>query len=118
MVNVNYFDLEQLKEFVSTNPPIDEISNILVYAAHSGCIDAVTILLDSGANVHAQDDSALKFSAYAGNVDVVKILLEAGADPHVDNDIALQNAIQYGYYEIAKILLAYGANVHAHFDKH
>jgi len=50
------------------------------------------------------------------NINVIKGLLEEGADIHADDDHALKWASQKGYLETIKLLLEYGANVHAQDD--
>ncbi len=47
------------------------------------------------------------------NNDIVKILLSYGADIHVDDDIALRSAITAENEDIVLILMIYGANVSA-----
>jgi len=48
------------------------------------------LLRDAGANVHVNDDYALRCASYNGHVEVVKVLLDASADVHADNDGALR----------------------------
>lgn len=53
------------------------------YAASSDQIDAIKVLLDAGADIHARGmagGTALHRAAIAGQFHAVKVLLEAGAD--------------------------------------
>jgi len=88
----------------------------LRWASYRGHIKVVKLLLDAGANVHTRNNGALQGASYNGHTDIVKLLLDAGADVHAKNDKALQWASYYGYIEIVKLLLDAGADVHAQDD--
>ena len=64
--------------------------------------------LDAGANVHTEDDDALRLASHNGHVKVVKVLLDAGANVHADDDAALRWA-SYRHLEVVKTLLDAGA---------
>ena len=85
-------------------------------ASNRGHVEVVRALLENGANVHAQDDYALRWASRNGHVEVVKVLLENGANVHADDDGALRLACEFGHTEIVKVLLKHGANVHARND--
>jgi len=78
-----------------------------------GRTEIVKLLLEYGADVHANEDEALRLASEYGRTEVVKLLLGAGADVHANEDEALQGASRYGHTEIVKLLLEYGADVHA-----
>ena len=82
-------------------------------AAGGGYVEMVKILLAAGADVHADRDSALRSAAAAGHVEVVKAVLAAGADVRARNDYALCSAAEGGHVEVVKAVLAAGADVHA-----
>jgi len=46
----------------------------LISAAESGHLDVVKYLVEKGADVHADDDGALRWAAESGHLDVVKYL--------------------------------------------
>ena len=73
-------------------------------------------LIAAGADVHANDDAALRWAAGRGHEEIVKLLIAAGADVHADDDVALRRAADKGHEEVVKTLLAAGADVHANDD--
>ena len=88
----------------------------LRYASAKGHTKVVKLLLDAGADVHAKNDEPLRSASLNGHTKIVKLLLAAGADVHADNDAALRWASNNGHPEVLKILLDVGADVHAHDD--
>jgi len=53
---------------------------ILCEAAARGDVVALEQLLDRGANVHAENDEALRFVALAGHFSAVQLLLDRSAN--------------------------------------
>jgi len=98
----------------------------LMAAAYGGDLDAVTWLVEHGADVKARSDAgciALNGAAVSGNPAIVKLLLERGADPNVryqepdsigDFQTPLMNAAWHGNAACARLLLKYGADVNIH----
>ena len=95
------------------HPCFEAMDNKLWRAARLGKFNIVEILLAAGADVHANNNSALRWAAIEGHADVVELLLEYGADIHAENDIALQDAAWHNRADVVKLLLEYGADVHA-----
>ncbi|MFH1114641.1 MAG: ankyrin repeat domain-containing protein, partial [Pseudomonadota bacterium] len=100
----------------------------LMYAASSGHVQAVKLLLSKGAEVNAGDvdgRTALIGSARGGHKEVMLMLLQKGANVNsvfhgatfaskvvgrrTDSRTALNAALEHGYDEIAELLRAYGA---------
>jgi hypothetical protein len=77
---------------------------------------AIPEMLAAGADVHADNDYALRGAAVNGHLPVVQALLAAGADVHADNDYALCCAARNGHLPVVQALLAAGANLHARDD--
>ena len=50
-------------------------------------------------------------------MEVIKYLLENGANIHADNDYALRISAEMGYLEVVKYLIEKGANIHAEDDE-
>ncbi len=82
-------------------------------ASNNGHLEVVRYLVEKGADIHAQHDLALGWASENGHLDVVRYLMEKGADVHADNDGALRWASQYGHLEVVKYLIEHGANIHA-----
>jgi len=83
----------------------------LQQAAYYGHTEVVKLLLEQGADVHAENDYALRWAAINGHTKVVKLLLEQGADVHVRDDLALRCAAEYGHTEVVKLLEKYMNNI-------
>ena len=77
----------------------------LIKASRDGNLEGVIVCLEAGADIHAEDDEALRWASENGHLDVVRCLLEAGANVHAENDKALYRAIQRNHFEIAEYLL-------------
>ena len=80
---------------------------------------ALDAALASGADVHAQDDAALRCASRNGHLAVVQTLLTAGANVHAKDDYAhaLRCASAKGHGAVVQALLNAGANVHADDDE-
>ncbi|RSL87145.1 hypothetical protein CDV31_016307 [Fusarium ambrosium] len=89
-------------------------------AVNSGYRERVLALLDSGADIDAEDligdSTALTHAAWLGREDLVELLLENGADPNRrmrHGRTALHIAAGDGYSSIVKMLVENGADVDA-----
>ena len=83
----------------------------LVCACREGRTAIVPLLLDAGADVHADDDRALRDASGYGQLRVVAALLAAGANVHAKDDEALARAARFGYDAVVAQLLTAGADV-------
>ena len=88
-------------------------------AARNGANDAVRVLLDNGARLHARDiDSeytALHYAAMGNSLDVVNTLIDYGLDPNVRSstsfgDVPIQMAAVHDAREALAVLLYRGAD--------
>ena len=86
--------LEVVKYLI--NPRINEV-NSRQGTALSGALKK--------ANIHADDDYALRWAAKYGHLEVVKYLVSKGADIHADDDYALRWAAENGHLEVVKYLV-------------
>ena len=97
------------------------VNDALCDAAWFGRIETIQLLLQlpltcgftQGADVHANNERALRFAANNGQTKTVQFFLQAGADVHADDDEALREAAENGHVETVQVLLQAGANVHA-----
>jgi len=87
---------------------------ILIEASQLGELGLVKWLLQKGADIHANDDKALRYAALNGYLEAVKYLVDHGADIHATDDLALTNAARNGHLEVVKYLIEHGANIYAH----
>jgi ankyrin repeat protein len=81
------------------------------------------LLLEKGANLHAQQERPLRAAVEAGNVKMTEWLLDRGADLHIDNDAPLREAAprsasdyydhRPGHDEVVRLLIRRGANLDA-----
>jgi len=110
-------DLEMVRLFLDRGANIHAQDDwALRNAIYKGHLDVVRFLLDHGANIHAQDDYALRYASYNGNLELVRFLLDRGANIHADDDGTLRVASEFGYLDVVRFLLDRGANIHASND--
>lgn len=55
----------------------------------------------------------LRLAVFKNRFDIVQILLEKGADIHTDDDAALREAMRNGYLDIGRYLVEQGADPNA-----
>lgn len=67
-------------------------------------VEGIQLLVEQGANIHANDDYALCLAARNGHLDVVKYFVEQGADICAWGDTALDWADETGHPEIVEYL--------------
>jgi ankyrin repeat protein len=77
----------------------------------------VKILVSAGADIHANNDEAVRHASRNGHLDVVKYLVSVGANIHAEDDHALIWASERGYLDIVKVFVSAGANIHAKNDE-
>ena len=81
---------------------------VVEWASNLGYTKLVEFLIESGADIHVNDGSALVYSSSNGHFDIVKILLLNGANDS-DNS-ALELSSLNGHELVVKLLLEYGSN--------
>ena len=91
--------------------------NKLIWASIEGHLEVVRLLLDHGADVHANYDDALSWASENGHWRVVQLLLDHGANVHAEDDDALKLSSLNGQLEVVQLLLDHGADVHAGNDQ-
>lgn len=109
---------------VRVNAPNSEGFTPLALAAFFGHLDAVKVLLESGADVNFRGpsrfaNSALDAAVAGSHAEVVRVLLAARGDPNArseGNYTPLHKAAAHGDAEIVRLLLDAGADPHAARD--
>ena len=104
-------DLQHVEDFLSTHQ-IDlnrktrmGVSPLMV-ACKNGHLEIVKLLLQKGADVDFEHQSALMAAVEGGNVEVVNLLLEHGANPEATgNETVLSLACEQGSIEVVEVLL-------------
>ncbi len=91
----------------------EELDKALIEMARSGDLRIVKYFVESGADIHADNDDVLSVAAWGGHLKVVKYLVENGADIHAEYDAALGIAAGNGHLEVVKYLVENGADIYA-----
>jgi hypothetical protein len=76
----------------------------LINASLYGHLAVVKLLLESGAEVHAQNNYAIRWASFNDHLDVVKLLVESGAEVHAQNNYAIRCASFNGNLDVVKLL--------------
>lgn len=94
----------------------------LHFAAESGCVKFVKLLLASKVDVNKLSENgkaALHYAAYNGSYKLVKLMLESGAEVNV-RDIVGSTPLDFGImenesfcYDTAELLIDYGADIYS-----
>lgn len=72
-------------------------------------ISMIDMLIERGVNVNI--GCSIIYASGHGCIDIVKRLVESGVNIHIENECPLHMALKYGYIEIAKYLIDIGADV-------
>jgi ankyrin repeat protein len=70
-------------------------------------------LIENGADIHTNNDEALRNASKVANLEMVKFLIENKANIHANNDEALRNASKIGNLETVVFLIENGAYINA-----
>ena len=105
-------------------------STLLHLASYGGCVGIAQLLLENGANIHAQNkngwtplhQSLLAVTDDVGTYyfDVIRFLLVYGADvdaQDIDHSTPLHIAARWKSFKAARLLLDHGASVHLQNNK-
>ena len=110
-------NLEVVKYLIESGADIHVDNDAnLRWASNNGHLEVVKFLIENGADIHEYEDRPLILASIRGHLEVVKYLVQSGADIHVDNDECLSCASQFGHLEVVKYLVESGADIHAKND--
>jgi ankyrin repeat protein len=110
-------DLDLVKKLIEQGADIHfNNDRALRSASLNGHLHIVKYLVNKGANIHIYDDEALGDASVNGHLDIVKYLIEQGVDIHANNDGALRNASYNGHLEVVKYLIDQGADITVEID--
>uniref|UniRef100_A0A7R9V4A0 F-box domain-containing protein n=2 Tax=Chlamydomonas euryale TaxID=1486919 RepID=A0A7R9V4A0_9CHLO len=84
-----------------------------VASQSANALDALRLLLNFGADVHAVDNFALRWACLHNRLGVAELLLDRGANVHAAGEDALYQAAKGGHLAIVRLLLSRGANAAA-----
>ena len=114
---VKYGHPEIVKFLINRGADIHAENDYAVrYASYRGYLDVVKYLVENKANIHAKDDYAVRFASGGRHLEVVKFLVDKGANIHAKDDYALRCASICGYLDIVEFLVSNGADIHADND--
>ena len=88
-------------------------SSVVLHGPLISLEDFIPLAVKSGADIHANDEYALRVASYYGHAAAVECLLKAGANVHALDDFALRWASSRGHAAAVECLLKAGADVHA-----
>ena len=93
----------RLEDEVLKSPNI--ANDIFKNSAIEGNLSLLKKAHSLGADIHANEDFALRQNAENGNLEIVKYLVEQGADIHAYNAYALKWSSINGHLEVVKYLV-------------
>ena len=124
-------ELRHLFEWITLYPDITEVAwvdvpadaqvarfptkikaSALVLTGFMPIEEAIRLAIQAGADVHFNDDQALRWTSFYGHLPVVEVLVKAGADVHANHDEALRHASSNGHLPVVEVLVKAGANIH------
>lgn len=120
-------DIERLTEILDAGADVNTVIvdtgkdlSVLQYTCLYGHTEAVRLLLDRGADVHARDDrdgrTPLYIACECGHAELVEALLDHGADVNAPDNFdvtPLHVAGKTGRRDMMRLLLEHGADVNA-----
>jgi hypothetical protein len=74
---------------------------------------ATSFLIENKADIHFENDYALRDGCKIGHTRTVALLLEQKADIHVSNDYGIRLASKHGHKDIVALLIQHKADIHA-----
>jgi hypothetical protein len=79
-------------------------------------VDTWKWLVENGADIHADNDMAIRVCAEYGHLEIIKYLVEKGANIHALYNYALRTSVCKGHLEVVKYLIKHEADISTHKD--
>lgn len=122
IINIIFINCLRSNEFTLVKSFINYINISILNQELINNIDinnekAVDFLLLNGADVHYDDNLAIRTSVERGYYFITELLIKNDADIHIFNDEPLTNSCNYKHYDIVKLLLDNGADLHINNDE-
>lgn len=95
-----------------------ELNKKLYLAAIYGNIIQVKLCLKLGADIHHNNNAALRWAVYHNQYESAKILLEHGAKVFEEDNEAFKDALVFRNLKMCKLLLKYGAEMPKFMSPH
>lgn len=83
------------------------LNKYLLFSVEIGNVECIKRCIENGADVHVNDNEALRRASFNGHYNVVKLLLEYGADVHACDDAALVFASNLRHHDVVELLENY-----------
>ena len=107
-----YGYLEIVKYLVESGADVQAQNNqALINASRSNHFEVVKYLIENGANIQDQDNLALIYACYYNCLKIVKYLIDQGADVQARSNQALVNAKKNNEFKLIELLVKYGAKI-------
>ena len=89
-----------------------DINKQVLETIECGYLEELKYLVEKmGANIHIDDDRALRSATVCGHLHIVKYLIEKGANINVMDNLPLRLATYTGNFKMVKYLVEKGADV-------
>ena len=97
--------LELLKAFVENGIELND--DIFYFAIINGSLDIIKYFVSLGADIHYNNDYAVRLASEKGQLEVIKYLIKTGANIHANNNEATRLALSNGYLDnITRIIIS------------
>ena len=96
---------------MKTSASRKSLDDALLESVKAGDVGRVRDSLSAGADIHAQEDRALRWAAERGYLEMVRLLLDSGADLHADRNRALRKSVANDRLDATMLLVDHGADL-------
>jgi len=87
------------------------INSLLEDSIQANNMIGVKVALKNGADIHTNDDYAVRYVCYNNSLELVKYLVENGANIHANNNQPIRLASERNYINIVEYLIEKGVNI-------